>query len=83
MHPAILNKESEKKKKRKSQRIPLRLPLMPESHDVENHKKKKKKSGNDYVINVNDEFIVDFDINEDKGNVIREETWNIVIEYRL
>jgi hypothetical protein len=83
MHPAILNKKYKKKKEDGDKRLPLRLPLKPEPYGIENHKKKKKKSSNDYVINVNDEFIVDFDINEDKGNVIREETWNIVIEYRL
>jgi hypothetical protein len=82
MHPAILNKESEGKK-RKSGRVPLHLPLGPESHDIENQKKKKKKSSNDYVININDEFIIDFDINKDKGSVTREEVWDIAAGYRL
>lgn len=82
MHPAILNKKR-KKINNKDERLPLRLPLKPEPYDVENHKKKKKKSSNDYAININDEFIVDFDINIDKNNVIKEELWSIEIKYKL
>ena len=63
--------------------MPLHLPLGPEYHNIENHNKKKKKSSNDYVINVNDEFVVDLDINADDSSIIREDAWIIEIGYRL
>tara|TARA_B100000131_G_scaffold322812_1_gene378195 strand:- start:1662 stop:1928 length:267 start_codon:yes stop_codon:yes gene_type:complete len=83
-HHSIFNKNKKRDAGRDiDRRIPLRLPLAPDHDNVENHKKKKKKSSNDYVININDEFVVDFDIDADKGNIIGDDSWSMEIKYEL
>ncbi len=84
IHPSIFDKIKNKKKDRDSEnaRIPLYInppPSLDDIHeDIESHKKKKKKSSNDCVININEEFIVDFNIEE--GTVVREGTWKLNVK---
>ena len=83
IYPYILDKIKNNKTDHRSndQRIPLHIE--PPSHlddmleDIENHKKKNKKSSNDCVININKELNVDFNIEEKV--VAREDTWILKI----
>ena len=84
IHPSVFDKTKNKKRDRDtdSSGVPLYIepPRNPDDlrKDVESHKKKKKKSSNDCVININEEFIVDFNIED--GMVVREGTWKLNVK---